>query len=180
MCVYGDIADTPFDFLDRSFIDGRDIILFIEEVEEPYSRIDRMFQHLILRGAMDKIKALGIKNDLLEMGLDELIFCFNRIKAYNPSAPVVVDLSLIRGFDYYTGSVYEVALRNSDFKDALGGGGRYDNLASTMTKTKLPGVGMTFGVSRLLGLLVDQGVVRPDKKSPAFLFNLFIWASEKS
>lgn len=60
MCVYGDIADTPFDFLDRSFIDGRDIILFIEEVEEPYSRIDRMFQHLILRGVMDKIKALVV------------------------------------------------------------------------------------------------------------------------
>ena len=60
MCVYGDIADTPYDFLDRRFIDGRDIILFIEEVEEPYSRIDRMFQHLILRGAMDKIKALVV------------------------------------------------------------------------------------------------------------------------
>ncbi len=60
MCVYGDIADTPFDFLDHSFIDGRDIILFIEEVDEPYSRIDRMFQHLILRGAMDKIKALVV------------------------------------------------------------------------------------------------------------------------
>ncbi len=60
MCVYGDIADTPYDFLDRSFIDGRDIILFIEEVEEPYSRIDRMFQHLILRGAMNKIKALVV------------------------------------------------------------------------------------------------------------------------
>ena len=60
MCVYGDIADTPYDFLDRRFIDGRDIILFIEEVEEPYSRIDRMFQHLILRGVMDKIKALVV------------------------------------------------------------------------------------------------------------------------
>ena len=60
MCVYGDIADTPYDFLDRSFIDGRDIILFIEEVEEPYSRIDRMFQHLILRGVMSKIKALVV------------------------------------------------------------------------------------------------------------------------
>ncbi len=60
MCVYGDIASTPYDFLDRSFTDGRDIILFIEEVEEPYSRIDRMFQHLILRGAMDKIKALVV------------------------------------------------------------------------------------------------------------------------
>ena len=60
MSVYGDIADTPYDFLDRRFIDGRDIILFIEEVEEPYSRIDRMFQHLILRGVMDKIKALVV------------------------------------------------------------------------------------------------------------------------
>jgi len=114
---------------------------------------------------VDKIKALGIKNDLMETGLEELVFCFNRIKDYT-DAPVVVDLSLIRGFDYYTGSVYEIALRNSDFKDALGGGGRYDNLASTMTKTKLPGVGMTFGVSRLLGILVDQGIVRPNKKSP--------------
>lgn len=60
MCVYGDIADTPYDFLDRAFVDHHDIILFIEEVEEPYSRIDRMFQHLILRGVMNKIKALVV------------------------------------------------------------------------------------------------------------------------
>jgi len=58
MCVYGDIADTPYDFLDHKFIDNKDIVLFIEEVGEPFSRIDRMFQHLILRGVMDKIKAL--------------------------------------------------------------------------------------------------------------------------
>ena len=60
MCVYGDLADSPYDFLDSRYIDGKDIIVFIEEVEEPFSRIDRMFQHLIVRGVMDKVKALVV------------------------------------------------------------------------------------------------------------------------
>lgn len=113
----------------------------------------------------EKILALGVNNDLLALGIEELEFCFKRIKEYT-DATVLVDMSLIRGFDYYTGSVYELMLTNSDFKDAVGGGGRYDNLASSMTRTKLPGVGMTFGLSRILGVLLKQGYIKPDKKSP--------------
>lgn len=58
MCVVGDIAATKFDFLDDEFIADKDIILFIEEVEEPFSRIDRMLQHFRLRGILDKVKGI--------------------------------------------------------------------------------------------------------------------------
>ncbi|MBP5497825.1 MAG: LD-carboxypeptidase [Muribaculaceae bacterium] len=58
MSVYGDLAGSPFDFLNDEFLAENDVILFIEDVGESYAKIDRMFQYLILRGVLSKIKAL--------------------------------------------------------------------------------------------------------------------------
>lgn len=58
MCVFGDLAGSPYDFLDPAFTDGRDIILFIEEVGESIARIDRLVQHLRVRGTLDKVKGV--------------------------------------------------------------------------------------------------------------------------
>lgn len=58
MCVVGDLAETRFDMLEKDYVADKDIILFIEEVEEPFSRIDRMLQHLRLRGLLDHVKGI--------------------------------------------------------------------------------------------------------------------------
>ncbi|MBQ4472123.1 MAG: histidine--tRNA ligase [Alphaproteobacteria bacterium] len=113
----------------------------------------------------DKVRALGVKNDTLELGLNELTECV-KLYASLCNVPYRVDMSLVRGFDYYTGTTYEVQLVGTDFADSIGGGGRYDNLASTMTKSRLPGVGISMGISRALGVALKLGLIQPGKKSP--------------
>jgi len=91
-----------------------------------------------------------------------------------------VDMSLVRGFDYYTGTTYEVQLVGTDFADSIGGGGRYDNLASTMTKSKLPGVGMSMGISRALGVALKLGLMQTGAKSPTEVLVVNVESADKS
>ena len=127
----------------------------------------------------DKVRALGVQNDLLELGLNELTEC---VKLYTTlcKVPYQVDMSLVRGFDYYTGTTYEVQLVGTDFTDSIGGGGRYDNLASTMTKSKLPGVGMSMGLSRALGVALKLGLFKTGAKSPTQVLVVNVESSDKT
>ena len=126
-----------------------------------------------------KVRALGVQNDLLELGLNELTEC---VKLYTTlcKVPYQVDMSLVRGFDYYTGTTYEVQLVGTDFTDSIGGGGRYDNLASTMTKSKLPGVGMSMGLSRALGVALKLGLFKTGAKSPTQVLVVNVESSDKT
>ena len=126
-----------------------------------------------------KVRALGVQNDLLELGLNELTEC---VKLYTSlcKVPYQVDMSLVRGFDYYTGTTYEVQLVGTDFTDSIGGGGRYDNLASTMTKSKLPGVGMSMGLSRALGVALKLGLFKTGAKSPTQVLVVNVESSDKT
>lgn len=127
----------------------------------------------------DKVRALGVQNELLELGLNELTEC---VKLYTSlcKVPYQVDMSLVRGFDYYTGTTYEVQLVDTDFTDSIGGGGRYDNLASTMTKSKLPGVGMSMGLSRALGVALKLGLFKTGAKSPTQVLVVNVESSDKT
>lgn len=126
----------------------------------------------------DKVRALGVQNDTLELGLNELMECV-KLYASLCKVPYRVDMSLVRGFDYYTGTTYEVQLIGTDFADSIGGGGRYDNLASTMTKSRLPGVGMSMGISRALGVALKLGLMKTDVKSPTEVLVVNVENSDK-
>jgi histidyl-tRNA synthetase len=78
-----------------------------------------------------------------------------------------VDLSIARGLDYYTGTVYETVLVDNPEIGSICSGGRYDDLAGTFTKQALPGVGVSIGLTRLLSRLFDAGLLTTDAKSPA-------------
>ena len=127
----------------------------------------------------DKVRALGVQNETLELGLNELTEC---VKLYSSlcKVPYRVDMSLVRGFDYYTGTTYEVQLVGTDFADSIGGGGRYDNLASTMTKSKLPGVGMSMGISRALGVALKLGLLKTGVKSPTKVLVVNVESNDKT
>ena len=127
----------------------------------------------------DKVRALGIQNETLELGLNELTECV-KLYASLCKVPYQVDMSLVRGFDYYTGTTYEVQLLGTDFADSIGGGGRYDNLASTMTKSRLPGVGMSMGISRALGVALKLGLIKTGAKSPTEVLVVNVDGSDKS
>ena len=112
----------------------------------------------------DAVRALGVSDPLLDEGLAELV---RVVETANEHAPglVVADLKIARGLDYYTGTVYETQLRGYERFGSICSGGRYDNLASTGTE-RFPGVGISIGVSRMLGLLFGANALTISRQVP--------------
>ena len=110
------------------------------------------------------VEALGLKHELLQEGVDELEFLMSA-NADLPTGSLVADLSVARGLDYYTGTVIECQFVGHEALGSVCGGGRYDNLASD-EKVQLPGVGVSFGVTRMLGYLFGRGLLKPKRSTP--------------
>jgi histidyl-tRNA synthetase len=110
------------------------------------------------------VRALGVEHPMLEEGLAELAAVVGAAAERMPGA-VVADLRIARGLDYYTGTVYETQLVGYEVFGSICSGGRYDALA-TDGRTTYPGVGISLGVSRLLGALVGRGLVRATRSVP--------------
>jgi histidyl-tRNA synthetase len=113
---------------------------------------------------VDQVRALGVTDPLLDEGLDELS---QVISAASTSAPgrVIADLSIARGLDYYTGTVYETVLVGHEKLGSICSGGRYESLASKGKKT-YPGVGLSIGVSRLVSRLIAEGALVASREVP--------------
>ncbi|MEV4201788.1 histidine--tRNA ligase [Micromonospora globbae] len=103
----------------------------------------------------DAVRALGVSDPLLDEGIEELVRVVETAAAHSPGL-CVADLRIARGLDYYTGTVYETQLRGYERYGSICSGGRYDNLASAGS-VRFPGVGISIGVTRLLGLLFGTG-----------------------
>ncbi|UFU01567.1 histidine--tRNA ligase [Ruania suaedae] len=112
----------------------------------------------------DRVLALGVRNDLLEEGLTELVALVEAAQQRVPGT-VVADLRIARGLDYYTGSVYETTLVGHEQLGSISSGGRYDSLASDGSAT-YPGVGMSIGVTRLVSRLLGAGLVAASRGVP--------------
>jgi histidyl-tRNA synthetase len=110
----------------------------------------------------DRVRALGVGDPMLDDGVAELVAVVDAAREHAPGV-VVADLSIARGLDYYTGTVYEIAL--TGFTMSIGAGGRYDNLASAGVE-RYPGVGISIGVTRLLGLLFGQDALTVSRPVP--------------
>ncbi|WP_422739562.1 histidine--tRNA ligase [Micromonospora sp. WMMD729] len=112
----------------------------------------------------DAVRALGVTDPLLDEGLDELVRVVETAAGHMPGL-CVADLRIARGLDYYTGTVYETQLRGYERFGSICSGGRYDNLA-TAGATSYPGVGISIGVTRLLGLLFGAGELSVSRSVP--------------
>jgi histidyl-tRNA synthetase len=121
-----------------------------------------------IRGNADEVlsavRALGASHPLLDQGLEELSFVLGALTSL-PAGAAIGDLRIARGLDYYTGTVYEGVLVDHPQLGTVCSGGRYDNLASD-DKHKLPGVGVSVGVSRLLGFMFSNGALKASRSSP--------------
>ena len=84
-----------------------------------------------------------------------------------PDSAFALDLGVVRGLDYYTGTVYETTLRDYPEIGSICSGGRYDDLASHYTNPKLPGVGISIGLTRLFSQLNEAGLLQPLPRTPA-------------
>ncbi len=100
------------------------------------------------------LAALPRHGELLDAGLSELQSLVAAIRGFGvPQAAFKIDLSVIRGLDYYTGTIYETALAEHPELGSVCSGGRYDDLASFFSATRMPGVGISIGLTRLFSAL---------------------------
>jgi histidyl-tRNA synthetase len=112
-----------------------------------------------LADALAKLDALGGGNAALDEGRAELAEVLTLVKAFGvPETHFALNLSIARGLDYYTGTVYETTLDDHPSIGSICSGGRYENLASHYTKSKLPGVGISIGATRLYWQLREAGL----------------------
>jgi histidyl-tRNA synthetase len=113
---------------------------------------------------INAVRSLEASHTLLEEGLEELSLVLDACRQ-QPGNSVVADLSIARGLDYYTGTVCEARFVQFPQYPSLLGGGRYDRLANTGS-TQFPGVGLTIGITRILGLVLHEGLLRASRKTP--------------
>ncbi len=113
---------------------------------------------------VDAVRAQGVSDPLLDEGLEELAAVVSAAAEHAPGL-VLADLRIARGLDYYTGTVYETVLLGHESVGSICAGGRYDNLATAGTEV-FPGVGLSLGVSRLLGPLFGVDALRSSRPVP--------------
>lgn len=103
------------------------------------------------------------RNEMFDQGLEELKAVVRYLADFGvPAENFAVDLTIARGLDYYTGTVYETVLLDHPEIGSVCSGGRYDNLAEYYTEKQLPGVGISIGLTRLFYVLGEQGMLNPE------------------
>ena len=108
------------------------------------------------------LEAYAGRNDIFDTGLQELKVVTANLAAFGmPEENFTVDLTIARGLDYYTGTVYETLLLDHPELGSVCSGGRYDNLAGYYIDKPLPGVGISIGLTRLFYVLDEQGLLNP-------------------
>jgi len=117
---------------------------------------------------LSALGGFGFGNEMFRLGLEELKSVVEAIRQFGvPDSAFAVDLGVVRGLDYYTGTIYETALTGHPELGSICSGGRYDDLASYFTNTRLPGVGISIGLTRLFSRLSEAGLLRPLERTPA-------------
>jgi histidyl-tRNA synthetase len=120
------------------------------------------------RETLDALQRFEQRNETFDKGLEELTRIVAAIAEFGvPDSAFCVDLGVVRGLDYYTGTIYETTLVDSPEVGSICSGGRYDDLASYFTETRLPGVGISIGLTRLFARLKEAGLLRPPPRTPA-------------
>ena len=132
--------------------------------------IEKIIDFIQINGATDekikRLQNLNIENETFKIGLEELTQVIKYVRAFGiPEQNFKVDLTIARGLDYYTGTVYETFLNQYRELGSVCSGGRYENLAEYYTDKKLPGVGISIGLTRLFYKLNELNLINANKKS---------------
>ena len=128
------------------------------------TQADEILTFIAIRGTNDQVLAalegyVG-RNEVFDLGVAELKAVTVNLAAFGvPEANFAVDLTIARGLDYYTGTVYETTLLDHPEIGSVCSGGRYDNLAGYYIEKQLPGVGISIGLTRLFYVLDEQGLL---------------------
>ncbi len=132
--------------------------------------ITKIEEFLNISGTTDekltKLKELNFSSDIFKVGFEELEEVIKYVRLFKVAEEnFVIDLTIARGLDYYTGTVYETNLKGYESIGSVCSGGRYENLAGYYTKKNLPGVGISIGFTRLFYNLKELGLLNTKEKS---------------
>ena len=141
-----------------------------EKINVSKDAIKKIIDFIEIDGTTDqklaKLKDMGITNEVFNEGLEELSTVVKFVNMFGiPEDNYKVDLTIARGLDYYTGTVYETFLNQYREIGSVCSGGRYDNLADFYTNKKLPGVGVSIGLTRLFYKLNELNIIKTGQKS---------------
>ena len=137
-------------------------LLLAEDIGLSGGAADEILKFIAIRGnnaqVLSALEGYRGRSERFDQGLDELTTVVRYLAAFGvPEDHFAVDLTIARGLDYYTGTVYETTMLDHPEIGSICSGGRYDNLAEYYTDKQLPGVGISIGLTRLFFVLEDQG-----------------------
>lgn len=124
------------------------------------------------REIIESLKNSDISSDTFKQGVEELEIVMDEINILGISSSVKIDLTVARGLDYYTGTVYETILNKYPEIGSVCSGGRYDDLAGYFSNQKFPGVGISIGLTRLFDQLKDKGILYIEDQTPTVVLIL--------
>jgi len=161
----GDIMRTV-DKLEKIGADKVRAIL-TEDLSLSAGDADEILRFIAIKGSnaeiLTALSAYRGRSEIFDLGLDELTAVTRYLAEFGvPEDHFSVDLTIARGLDYYTGTVYETTMLDHPEVGSICSGGRYDNLAGHYTDKQLPGVGISIGLTRLFFVLGDCAMLRPD------------------
>ena len=150
---------------------GKDAVIEeLQKINIEQEKIDKIMNFIAIDGSNDdKLKSLselGIEAEKFIKGLEELTEVVKYMRLFGiPESNFKIDLTIARGLDYYTGTVYETFLNKYKNLGSVCSGGRYENLAEYYTDKKLPGVGISIGLTRLFYQLSEINLIKSEKKA---------------
>lgn len=155
------------DKLDK--IGEENVILTLKDLAIEEDKINNIIKFINIKGKpleiIESLRELNIDNELFNLGVSELEEVINDLYAFGLDDNFfAINLTIARGLDYYTGTVYETKLNEYPSLGSICSGGRYDNLAEYYTDQKLPGVGISIGLTRLFDQLLDAGIIKNNLK----------------
>ena len=150
---------------------GRDNVKkCLQDLNIEDDKIEKILNFIEIDGTTDeklqKLENLNFTNELFLEGLNDLKEVVKHVRLFGvPDTNFNVDLTIARGLDYYTGTVYETFLNNYRELGSICSGGRYDNLAEFYTDKKMPGVGVSIGLTRLFSKLSELNILKEKEES---------------
>jgi histidyl-tRNA synthetase len=153
-------------------IGEENVIKELSDLNIDSNKISIIMNFIAISGTNDEkliaLEKIGITDETFAIGLNELKEVITCMRLFGmPENSFMIDLTIARGLDYYTGTVYETFLNDYPQLGSVCSGGRYDNLAEYYTNKKLPGVGISIGLTRLFYKLNELNVIKTNKNSIA-------------
>ncbi|MCL2445002.1 histidine--tRNA ligase [Candidatus Saccharibacteria bacterium] len=157
---------------DAEKISEQEFVQKLQDLKVAQKTIDHITQFINIKGESTEIIAqlrdLKITDEQFLTGLSELQTVMSLLAAKNVTT-AKIDLMIVRGLDYYTGTVYETILNDHPNVGSVSSGGRYDNLTSTFSNETFQGVGGSIGLTRLFSVLKEIGIIKSENTAPADL-----------